>query len=39
MPEITLFGWFHTIIAMLALITGVFSLVKYKVIEPKHLSS
>ena len=39
MPEITLFGWFHTIVGMLALVSGVYSLAKYKVIEPQHLSS
>jgi uncharacterized membrane protein len=32
MPEISLFGWFHTIIAILALLTGVYSLAKFKII-------
>ena len=32
MPEISLFGWFHTIIAMVALVAGYYSLVKYKYI-------
>lgn len=32
MPEISLFGWFHTSIAILALLTGVYSLAKFKVI-------
>jgi len=35
MPEITLLGWFHTIIAIIALITGIYSLAKYKVISLK----
>jgi uncharacterized membrane protein len=39
MPEISLFGWFHTGIAIVALITGVYSLAKYKVIQPEHLTS
>ena len=33
MPEITLYGWFHTIIGMAALITGVYSLAKFKIIS------
>ena len=32
MPEISIFGWFHTIIAIVALVAGYFSLVKYKYI-------
>jgi len=39
MPEITLFGWFHTGIGILALLTGVYSLAKYKVIELAHPTS
>jgi uncharacterized membrane protein len=38
MPEITLFGWFHTIIGIAALLTGVYSLVKYKVIRLRQAS-
>ena len=38
MPEITLFGWFHTIMGMIALISGVYTLAKYKVIEPHQKS-
>jgi uncharacterized membrane protein len=34
MPEITLLGWIHTIIAIGALITGFYTLVIYKVITP-----
>ena len=33
MPEITLFGWFHTIVGILALITGFYTLARYKVIR------
>ena len=32
MPEITLFGWFHTIVAVLALLAGFYSLIRYKLI-------
>lgn len=39
MPEITLFGWFHTIVGILALISGVYSLAKYKVIRAQDLTS
>ena len=37
MPEISLLGWFHTGIAIIALITGVYSLAKFKVI-PVYIS-
>lgn len=33
MPDITLFGWFHTIIAIIALIAGFYTLAVYKVIK------
>jgi uncharacterized membrane protein len=33
MPEISPFGWFHTGIAIIALICGLYSLVKFKFIE------
>lgn len=36
MPEITLLGWAHTIIAIIALIAGFYSLVVYKVITPRQ---
>ena len=36
MPEMTLFGWFHTIVAIIALITGYYTLAVYKVITPEH---
>jgi uncharacterized membrane protein len=32
MPEITLLGWFHTIIAIIALLAGFYTLAVYKVI-------
>jgi len=38
MPEISLLGWFHTIIAVIALITGFYSLAKYKVILLEQLT-
>jgi uncharacterized membrane protein len=38
MPEITLFGWFHTGIAILALFSGFYALAKYKVIALARLS-
>ena len=39
MPEISPLGWFHTIIGILALISGVYTLVKYKVIETGNKSA
>lgn len=33
MPEITIFGWFHTIIGIVALLSGVYSLIKFRVIR------
>lgn len=36
MPDITLFGWFHTIIAIIALFAGFYTLVVYKVITLEH---
>ncbi|MFQ3247353.1 MAG: putative membrane protein [Chitinophagales bacterium] len=38
MPEITLLGWFHTIIAIIALVAGFYTLVVYKVITLEHKS-
>jgi uncharacterized membrane protein len=35
-PEITLFGWIHTIIAVLALTSGFYTLAVYKVISPER---
>lgn len=33
MPEITAFGWFHTVVGILALLTGFYTLVRFKVIR------
>ena len=38
MPDISLFGWLHTGIAILALLSGIYSLAKYKLISFEHLS-
>lgn len=35
MPEIIPLGWFHTVIGIVALVSGVFSLVKYREIGPQ----
>jgi uncharacterized membrane protein len=35
-PEITLLGWIHTIIAVLALTSGFYTLAVYKVISPER---
>jgi len=36
MPEISLFGWFHTLIAIVALVAGLYSLIRYKFILLEH---
>jgi uncharacterized membrane protein len=36
MPDITPLGWFHTIIAIIALISGFYTLAVYKVIKPEQ---
>jgi len=33
MPEISMLGWFHTVLGILAIVIGVYSLTKYKVIQ------
>lgn len=33
MPEITILGWFHTIIGITALVSGVYSIARFKVIR------
>jgi len=38
MPPITLLGWFHTIIAIIAILAGAVALAKYKVITPGQRS-
>ena len=35
MPEMTLLGWFHTVIGLTALISGAYTLVKRKEISPQ----
>jgi uncharacterized membrane protein len=32
-PEISLFGWFHTVVGILALVSGFYTLAKFKVIR------
>ena len=38
MPEISLFGWMHTGIAILAVLTGIYTLARYKVIRIEQLA-
>lgn len=38
MPEITVFGWFHTIMGIVAILSGVYSLAKFKVIRSDNPS-
>ena len=38
MPEITLIGWFHTVIGATALVSGVYTLARYKEISTKTRS-
>jgi uncharacterized membrane protein len=38
MPDITLLGWFHTIIVILALLGGFYTLAVYKVMKLKNKS-
>ena len=38
MPEISLFGWFHTIIAIVGILAGIYSLAKFKVIALSQLT-
>ena len=38
MPEITLLGWIHTIIAIVALVAGFYALAIHKVITPEQKS-
>tara|TARA_B100000787_G_scaffold89235_1_gene65977 strand:+ start:598 stop:1080 length:483 start_codon:yes stop_codon:yes gene_type:complete len=39
MPEMSLYGWFHTIMGIVALLTGLYSLIKYKVINSQNTSA
>ncbi len=36
MPEMTLLGWFHTIMGILAVLSGFYALYKYRVISSEH---
>jgi hypothetical protein len=38
MPEMILLGWIHTAIALVALVSGFYTLATYKVIRPNHRS-
>jgi hypothetical protein len=38
MPEMTPFGWFHTIVAVLALLSGFYTLAVFKVITPAQIT-
>lgn len=38
MPEITILGWFHTIIAIIALLAGFYTLAVFKLITPETRS-
>ena len=33
MPEMTLLGWFHTVLGVVALVTAFYTLFKYKMIS------
>ena len=39
MPEITALGWFHTAMGIIALVSGAFTLVRYKEIDPANRSA
>jgi uncharacterized membrane protein len=36
MPEMTLLGWFHTVLGVLAVLSGFYTLFKYKIISLKE---
>ncbi len=38
MPEMTLLGWFHTILGILAVLSGFYTLYKYKIITTEKSS-
>ena len=38
MPEITPLGWFHTAMGVIALLSGAFTLVKFREISPRTRS-
>ena len=39
MPEMSLYGWFHTFMGIFALLSGFYSLVKYKIIDSENTSA
>ncbi|MFL2700118.1 MAG: hypothetical protein ACJ0FI_05160, partial [Gammaproteobacteria bacterium] len=39
MPEMSPFGWFHTIMGIIAILSGAYSIIKYKIVESKNLSA
>lgn len=39
MPEITPFGWFHTAMGVIALLSGAYTLIRYKEIVPRNRSA
>jgi uncharacterized membrane protein len=39
MPEMSPFGWFHTIMGIAALLSGAYSIIKYKILESKNNSA
>ena len=39
MPEMSLYGWFHTFMGIFALLSGFYSLVKYKIINSQNTSA
>ena len=38
MPEMTVLGWFHTILGILAVLSGLYTLYKYKIITTEESS-
>jgi len=38
MPEMTLLGWFHTVLGILAVLSGFYTLYKYKIITTEESS-
>ncbi|MDA9094754.1 hypothetical protein OAE05_01955 [Gammaproteobacteria bacterium] len=39
MPEMSPFGWFHTIMGMAALLSGAYSILRYKIIASENASA
>jgi hypothetical protein len=39
MPEMSLYGWFHTVMGIIALLSGLYSLIRYKVISSQNTSA